>query len=109
MNMTAQVLAPEVDEFEFAGLTPIPAVKIKPMRVAESPITFECELVHHYSLEGHKNGGATMMIGRIIMMHFSEHVLLDNYKINLETYKPVARLAGSNYSKLGELFSIKRI
>ncbi len=109
MNMTAQVLAPEVDEFEFAGLTPIPSVKIKPMRVAESPITFECELVHHYSLEGHKNGGATMMIGRIIMMHFSEHVLLDNYKINLETYKPVARLAGSNYSKLGELFSIKRI
>jgi hypothetical protein len=42
------------------------------------------------------------------MMHIDESVLLDNYKINMETYKPVARLAGSNYSKIGEVFSIKR-
>jgi flavin reductase (DIM6/NTAB) family NADH-FMN oxidoreductase RutF len=91
-----------------AGLTPIPSLKIKPMRVKESKVTFECELVHHYFLEDHKNGGACILIGRIVMMHFDESVLLDNYKINLETYKPIARLAGSNYAKLGELFSIKR-
>jgi hypothetical protein len=42
------------------------------------------------------------------MMHFDENVLMDNYKINLESYKPIARLAGSNYAKIGELFSIKR-
>jgi flavin reductase (DIM6/NTAB) family NADH-FMN oxidoreductase RutF len=108
MNMTSQVFAADVDEFEVAGLTPIPSVKIKPMRVAESPVTFECELVHHYSLEGHKNGGATMLIGKIIMMHIEERILLDNYKINLETYRPVARLSGSNYSTLGNIFSIKR-
>jgi len=35
-------------------------------------------------------------------------VLLDNYKINMETYKPVSRLAGSNYAKMGEIFSVKR-
>lgn len=33
---------------------------------------------------------------------------MTNYKINLENYKPVARLAGANYSKLGEQFAIKR-
>ena len=48
------------------------------------------------------------MIGKIVMMHYDEKMLLDNYKINLENYKPVARLAGSNYSKIGEMFSIKR-
>ena len=48
------------------------------------------------------------MFVRIVMMHFEDDVLLENYKINLETYKPIARLAGSNYAKLGELFSIKR-
>jgi hypothetical protein len=42
------------------------------------------------------------------MMHFDDDVLLDNYKINMENYKPVSRLAGSSYSKIGELFSIKR-
>lgn len=108
MNTTSQQVSSEVDEFELAGVTPIQSVKIKPMRVKESLVTFECELVHHYFLEDHKRGGACIIVGRIVMMHFEESVLLDNYKINLETYKPVARLAGSNYSKLGEIFSIKR-
>ncbi len=108
MNMTSQVVDAAIDEFQLAGLTPIASVKIKPMRVAESKITFECEMVHHYFLENHKNGGACVIIGRIVMMHFDDSVLLDNYKINLENYKPVSRLAGSNYSKIGEIFSIKR-
>lgn len=108
MNITAQSVSSEVDEFELAGVTPIASVKVKPMRVQESPITFECELVHHYFLEDHKHGGACIIIGRIVMMHFDDKVLLENHKINLDTYKPIARLAGSNYAKLGELFSIKR-
>ena len=108
MNFTSQPFLHNEDEFKLAGLTPIPSVKIKPMRVKESPITFECELVHHYSLENHRFGGATMLVGKVIMLHIDETVLLDNHKINLETYKPVARLAGSNYTKLGEIFSIKR-
>jgi flavin reductase (DIM6/NTAB) family NADH-FMN oxidoreductase RutF len=108
MNTTSQSFLPDENEFELAGLTPIPSVKVKPPRVKESPITMECELVHHYTLENHKYGGATIMVGKIVMFHVDESVLLDNYKINLETYKPVARLAGSNYSKLGEIFSIKR-
>ena len=108
MNITSQAVNADVDEFVLAGLTPIPSIKIKPMRVKESKITFECEMVHHYFLEDHKQGGACIIVGRIVMMHFDDSILLDNYKINLETYKPVARLAGSNYSKIGEIFSIKR-
>lgn len=108
MNLTAQSVASDIDEFQLANLTPIPSIKIQPMRVKESPITFECELVHHYFLEDHKNGGACIIIGRIVMFHVDENMLLDNYKINLDTYKPVSRLAGSNYSKIGEIFSIKR-
>ncbi len=108
MNATSQAVPSNVDEFELVGLTPIASTKIKPMRVKESPITFECEMVHHYFLENHKQGGACIVIGRIVMMHIDKSVLLDNYKINMETYKPVARLAGSNYIKIGEMFSIKR-
>ncbi|SHF13431.1 NADH-FMN oxidoreductase RutF, flavin reductase (DIM6/NTAB) family [Flavobacterium fontis] len=108
MNATSDKLPPEIDEFEHAGLTPIPSLKVKPMRVKESPIHLECELVHHYFLEGHQQGGACVLIGRVILMHYDDAVLLDNYKINLENYKPVARLAGANYSKLGEQFAIKR-
>lgn len=108
MNASSVNLPPEGNEFEYAGLTPIASDLVAPPRVKESPISFECELVHHYSLEHHKDGGATIMIGRIIMFHVDESVLLPDYKINLETYRPIARLAGNNYAKLGEIFSIKR-
>lgn len=109
MNKTAEAVAPDVDEFEMANLTPIASLKVKPMRVKESPVVFECQLVHHYFLEDHKNGGACVLIGRVVMMHFDESVLLDDFKINMEAYKPVARLAGSNYAKIGEVFSVKRL
>ena len=108
MNSTAQAVPAEVDEFQMVGVTPIPSSVVKPMRVKESPIQLECEMVHHYFLEDHKQGGACIVIGRVVRMHFDESVLLEDYKINMETYKPIARLAGSNYSKIGEVFSIKR-
>ena len=108
MNLTAQSVPSHVDEFALAHIDSIQSIKVKPLRVKESPITFECELVHHYFLEDHKNGGACIIIGRIVMMHFDESVVMDNYKINLENYKPIARLAGSNYAKIGEIFSVKR-
>lgn len=108
MNNSSINLPPDGNEFEYAGLTAIPSVLVKAPRVAESPIHFECELVHHYSLEDHKDGGATVMIGRILMFHVNESVLLPDYKINRETYRPIARLEGANYAKIGEVFSIKR-
>lgn len=108
VNNSSASLPPDVNEFDYAGVTQAPCSKVKASRVLESPISFECELVHHYSLEDHKHGGATIMIGRVVMFHIDESVLLDNYKINPETYRPIARLAGSNYAKLGEIFSIKR-
>ena len=108
MNSTSQAVLAEVDEFQMVGVTPIPSSVVKPMRVKESLVQFECEMVHHYFLEDHKQGGACVVIGRVVRMHFDESVLLEDYKINMETYKPIARLAGSNYSKIGEVFSIKR-
>lgn len=108
MNITSQNVASDVDEFELAALTPIDSVFIKPKRVKESYVHFECEMVHHYFLEDHKNGGACIVIGKILTMHVADEILMEGNRINLEKYKPVARLAGSNYSKIGEIFSIKR-
>jgi len=108
MNSSAQAVPEEIDEFDMVGVTPIESSLVKPMRVKESLVNFECELVHHYFLEDHKQGGACVIIGRVVRMHFDENVLLEDYKINMEIYKPIARLAGSNYSKIGEVFSIKR-
>ena len=108
MNITSQSVAADVNEFELANVTPIESIFIKPKRVKESLVQFECEMVHYYFIENHQNGGACIIIGKIITMHIDDSILMENHKIDLEKYKPVARLAGSNYSKLGEIFSIKR-
>jgi len=108
MNMTSAELPADEDEFTFANLTPIDSNLIQPKRVKESKISFECKMIHNYTMPHSENKGATLVVGEIVMMHFDESVLLENYKINMENYKPVSRLAGSNYSKIGEIFSIKR-
>lgn len=108
MNQTAHPIPAHESEFDFANLIPIASIKVKPPRVMRSPVAMECELVHHYTLENHKNGGSTILIGKVVMFHIDDAILLEDTKINLDVYKPVARLAGANYSKLGEIFSIKR-
>ncbi|WP_347069720.1 flavin reductase family protein [Flavobacterium sp. WV_118_3] len=108
MNLTSASVPPDQNEFELAQLTPASSLVVKAPRVIESPVAMECKVVHHYSLEDHQHGGATIVIGRVVMFHIDEAILSDNYRINMDVYRPVARLAGSNYSKLGEIFSIKR-
>ncbi len=108
MNTTSQSVPADVNEFQLVNVTPIDSIYIKPKRVKESLVHFECEMVHHYFIEKHQNGGACIIIGKIITMHIDDTILMENHKIDLEKYKTVARLAGSNYSKLGEIFSIKR-
>ncbi|TXC82101.1 flavin reductase family protein [Luteibaculum oceani] len=108
MNATSAPLLPEENEFEYAGLTTLSSDFIKPFRVKEALVHFECEMVHHYFLEDHKNGGACVVIGKIICIHVNDEIVNEKFHIDLSKYRPVARLAGSNYSKLGEMFSIKR-
>lgn len=108
MNATSASVPFDIDEFELTNLTPIDSVFIKPKRVKESPIHLECEMIHHYFIDNNDGGGACIVIGKIKNIHINDAILLENNRINLEVYRPVARLAGSNYSKLGELFTIKR-
>jgi flavin reductase (DIM6/NTAB) family NADH-FMN oxidoreductase RutF len=108
MNLTAYPLQLHESEFVFADVAKGVSVKVKPPLVAESPVSMECVLVHHYNLENHKNGGSTIIIGRIVHFHIQDDILLENFYVNLENYQPISRLAGANYAKLGELFSIER-
>lgn len=108
MNSTAHPLQPHESEFEFANVLAGNSSKIKPPLVAESPVSMECVLVHHYNLEQHKNGGSTIIIGRVVQFHVQEGILDENFYVNIDNYQPISRLAGANYAKLGELFTIKR-
>lgn len=109
MNTTSGSFPPNVDEFEITNLTPIDSVSVQPKRVKESLVNLECKMIHNYFIKD-KDGNETacVIIGEVKIIHIDDSIVSENYRINLDKYKPVARLAGSNYSTLGEIFSIKR-
>lgn len=108
MNTTAQQIPALESEFDLAGLTPVSSTMVKPPLVKESLVSMECKMVHHYHLEDHKNGGSTIIIGKILLFHVAESIVDEDFHVNMELYKPISRLAGANYSKMGELFAIRR-
>ena len=107
MNETATEFPPEVDEFEASGLTAVPAKIVKPPLVKESPISFECKKLQILEIGKAQAGGGFLVIGEIVMFHVKDE-LLENGRINTALLSPVGRLAGAEYTKLGERFTLQR-
>ena len=99
----------EIDEFLEAKLTAIPSKKIRPYRVAESPVQMECKV--NKIIELGKNGGAgNLIICEILLIHINPNVLDLNQHIDPNKIKLVGRLGKNWYSKGYEeaLFEIKK-
>ena len=107
INETAAPLKYEDNELERTSLTLISSSIIQTPAVKEANICFECKLDQMIQL-GTKNDGADLIIGEVVMYHINEDVYFEDSKIDFNQLKPVARLAGNNYSKLGDTFTIER-
>lgn len=107
MNLTAQELPAEVNEFELAGVTPAASVRVKPPRVAESPVSFECKVDDVITI-GANPGGGFLVIGRVVLMHLRDDLLVGEDKIDLDRYHPIGRLVGNLYSRTSDQFEMIR-
>lgn len=107
MNTTSVDYPPEVDEFSEAGVTPLASQIVRPPRVAESPVSFECRRydIIHVGEDG--PGGGALVIGEIVMIHIDDRVLNDG-KVDPALLRPLGRLGGREYTKLGERFIMER-
>jgi flavin reductase (DIM6/NTAB) family NADH-FMN oxidoreductase RutF len=103
INRTATRFAPDVDEFLVAGLTTEPSELVTPPRVAESPIALECCFVDERSF-----GDSTVVFGEVLHIAVDESVLRDG-DVAPELLEPVARLGGSYWAALGDIFEVPRI
>lgn len=109
MNQTAADYPYGVDEMHKAGFTPLPSIRVKAARVKEAAVQMECELFKTVEIGEPRPGSAVLVIGRIVMMHVAEDAYeATTGKIRLEVLKPVSRLAGAAYGKLGETFDLPR-
>lgn len=106
MNATAADFPAGTNEFEVVGLTPAPSKIVKPPCVAESPISMECKLYQVFHIGPKRAGGGALVIGEIVMFHVDD-ALYDNGRIRVNDLNPLGRLAGTEYTTLGRIISLK--
>ena len=88
-----------INEFLKAGFTMLPSKVVKPPRVAESPVQFECVVNDIISL-GKTPGAGNLIIAEIKLMHINESVLDVDGKIEQQKMDHVARLGGDWYCRV---------
>ncbi len=110
MNRSAAPVAPGVNEFELAGLKPVPGRKVKVPHVEESPASLECKLLQVLQLRGldGKHTGNWVVFGQVVGVHIRREFLGDGL-FDLQAAQPVMR-AGyrGDYVGMGEVFGMIR-
>ncbi len=104
MNLSSTDFPYGHDEFELAGLTPVPGTRVAAPCVAESPVQMECRLERIVDVGTQP---ASLILGEVLLFHVREDVLI-NGRIDVSKLKPVARLGGSDYAHVRDVFSMAR-
>jgi flavin reductase (DIM6/NTAB) family NADH-FMN oxidoreductase RutF len=98
MNIASAEYPPGVDEFEKAGLTPLPSVRVAPPGVAESPMILECKLLHHVEL-GQKASSGNLLVVQVVLFRVKREVLDEAGDIDPAKMDQVARLGRDWYTR----------
>lgn len=106
MNKCAAELPTGQSEFDFSGLTPIPATKVKPPLVAESPVNMECSL-RQIVTTGEGPGGGNVVLGDILAIHIADHILDADGHVDPHKLSTVGRLGGSWYCNVTQPYEMK--
>ncbi|MCJ8292250.1 MAG: flavin reductase family protein [Crocinitomicaceae bacterium] len=101
MSLASSPFASDVSEFEKAGFTALESETIRPKRVGESPVQFECKVIEVKEL-GDQGGAGNLVICEVLRIHINEDVLdekgtIDQHKIDL-----VSRMGGNWYCRADE-------
>ncbi len=110
MNETAAMLEPHESELERTNLTTVPSTVVAVPGILEALIRMECRLYQHIPVSNDEGQPVSdLLLVRIVQYHFNEKVYdpATNY-ILMDQLKPISRLAGNDYAKLGERFTVIR-
>lgn len=107
INQTAASLPSDQSEIELSRLTPVKSTKVSVPGVREAKVRMECTLEHSLELGGSDSPGVDLIIGKVIQFHI-ENDIYENGRINPMGLSAVSRLAGHDYAKIGDIFTIER-
>lgn len=79
MNQTCAAVAPEVSEFELAGLTPMASRLVAAPRIAESPVSFECRMTQTIQLQdaSQQELQTWLVLGEVVAVHIAQRLLVN--------------------------------
>jgi flavin reductase (DIM6/NTAB) family NADH-FMN oxidoreductase RutF len=107
VNLSAQQVPPEADEFELAGVSKTPSRLVKAYRVAESPVHFECLYYQTLRLPGNSPMGTVdMVIGKVIGIHIKDEFITGEGKLDVLKIRPIARLGYYDYTVVESIFEM---
>jgi len=104
LNRTSADFPPGISEFDWAGLTKQASDLVSSWRVLEAPIAFECRVVDVIQIAGQ---ASFLVLGEIVRAHLSDEIMTGG-RIDPVKLEPLGRLAGSQFSRLGEVFTLAR-
>lgn len=102
MHATSAECGPEISEVEALQIAVAPSTAVRPPRIAASPVNLECRLDRILELGRLRND---LVFGRIVHFHVADAVC-ERGRIESQKLKPVARLAGRKYARLGDIVSL---
>lgn len=107
-SLSSTEYADGVNEFLKAGFTELPSDLVKPFRVAESPVQFECKVNDIISL-GTEGGAGNLILCEVVKIHINEAVLDENGTIDQSKIDLVSRMGGNWYSRANQgLFEVPK-
>ena len=105
MVMTSGEYSPEIDEFEVAGLTPLPSTLVRPPRVAEALLSFEARVDRVIEVGEQPTG---LVLAELLAVHCADEVLDAPGFPDPSKVKPISRLGGHLYATLGDIIETAR-
>jgi flavin reductase (DIM6/NTAB) family NADH-FMN oxidoreductase RutF len=108
MSQTSADLPYEVSEFDAVGLTPAQSTLVRPPRVAESLISFECKVLQVLRLGADQPSGSNMVIAQVVMVHADPRVINDRNHIDPAVLDAVGRMGGDIYTTTRDRFVLPR-
>ena len=107
MNVCAIDYPRGVNEISEAGFTALPSVKVRPPRIAEAPVAFECKLMQILDLG---RGPQRVVIGEVVYYHYHDGIVDAQFHVDVGRINPIGRLAGSGgYTRITDRFEMERL
>jgi flavin reductase (DIM6/NTAB) family NADH-FMN oxidoreductase RutF len=110
MNITGSDHSEDISEADLAGLEMVPCRRVKPPRVARSPIALEC--VYNKTIDLVPSNGKksvnSLIIGEVVNIHIDDAVIVDG-NIDMARIRPLARLGYMDYTSVDNIFTMHRV